>query len=63
METGALISILREKNVKLSIENDRLKLRAPPGVLDAGLKAALTSHKEDILAGSVANFSRPRLGV
>jgi thioesterase domain-containing protein len=50
METGALISLLRERNVKLSVDNDRLKLSAPPGVLDAELKATLAARKEDILA-------------
>jgi thioesterase domain-containing protein len=50
MDTSALISLLREKNVKLSAENNRLKLSAPPGVLDAELKATLASRKEDILA-------------
>lgn len=50
METDALISLLRERNVKLSVDNDRLKLSAPPGVLDAELRAILASRKEDILA-------------
>lgn len=50
METDALISMLRERNVKLSVDNGRLKLSAPPGVLDAGLRATLASRKEDILA-------------
>lgn len=50
METDALISLLRERNVKLSVDNDRLRLSAPPGVLDAGLRATLASRKEDIIA-------------
>jgi len=50
METGALISLLRERNVKLSVDKDRLKLSAPPGVLDAALRATVASRKEDILA-------------
>jgi thioesterase domain-containing protein len=50
METAALISMLRERNVKLSVHDDRIKLSAPPGALDPELKAALVSRKEDILA-------------
>ncbi len=49
METGSLISHLRARNVRLSVDNDRLKLSAPPGVLDAELRATLASRKEDIL--------------
>jgi thioesterase domain-containing protein len=50
METGALISLLRERDVKLSVDSGRLKLSAPPGVLDEDLRAILASRKEDILA-------------
>jgi thioesterase domain-containing protein len=50
METGALISLLRERNVRLSIDKGQLKLSAAPGMLDAGLLATLTSRKQDILA-------------
>jgi thioesterase domain-containing protein len=50
METGELISLLRERNVRVSVDNDRLKLSAPPGVLDAELRATLASRKEDILS-------------
>jgi len=49
METGALISLLRERNVKLLVDNGQLKLSAPPGVLDAGLLATLAGQKQDIL--------------
>jgi thioesterase domain-containing protein len=50
METGELISLLRERNVRVSVDNDRLKLSAPPGVLDAELRATLARRKEDILS-------------
>jgi thioesterase domain-containing protein len=50
MDTGSLISLLRERNVRLSVDGGRLKLSAPPGVLDAELRATLASRKEDILA-------------
>lgn len=50
METGALISLLRERNVKLSVADGQLKLSAPAGVLDATLRSVLASRKEDILA-------------
>ncbi len=50
MDTSGLLSTLRARDVKIWIEDDRLKLNAPAGALDAGLKAALATHKEDILA-------------
>jgi thioesterase domain-containing protein len=50
METGALIALLRERNVRLWVDQDQLKLSAPPGALDASMLAALASRKQDILA-------------
>ncbi len=50
METAALISLLRERNIKLMVDEDQLKLSAPPGALDATLRATLVSRKQDILA-------------
>jgi thioesterase domain-containing protein len=50
METGALISLLRERNVKLSVDDGQLKVSAPPGVFDAELRATLAGRKQDILA-------------
>lgn len=50
METGALISLDRERNVRLSVDNGRLKLSVPAGALNAQLRDTLAKHKEDILA-------------
>jgi thioesterase domain-containing protein len=50
MDTATLFSVLRERDVKLWIEEDRLKCSAPVGALDAGLRATLASQKEDILS-------------
>jgi thioesterase domain-containing protein len=50
MDTAALISLLRERDVKLWVDEDRLKLSAPAGALDAEMRATLASRKEEILA-------------
>jgi len=50
MDTALLFSILRERDVKLWLEEDRLKCSAPPGALDAELRALLASQKADIIA-------------
>lgn len=50
IDTAALLSLLRERDVKLWIDEDRLKLSAPPGVLDAELRTTLLGRKEEILA-------------
>jgi len=50
MDTATLFSILRERDVKLWVEEDRLKCSAPVGALDAELRTTLASQKEDILA-------------
>jgi hypothetical protein len=49
-DTLALLSILRERDIQLSIEDDRLKCSAPAGKLDAELRAALTGRKAELLA-------------
>jgi hypothetical protein len=50
METATLLSILRDRNVKLSVEGGRLKCSAPAGALDAELRATLADRKEEVLA-------------
>lgn len=45
MDTATLFSILRERDVKLWIEEDRLKCSAPVGALDAELRTTLASKK------------------
>jgi SAM-dependent methyltransferase len=50
MDTGTLLSILRERDVRLWVEEDRLKCSAPAGTLDPEMRAALASRKEELLA-------------
>ena len=50
MDTATLLSTLRERDVKLWIEDDRLRCSAPTGALDADLRSALAARKDDILA-------------
>jgi thioesterase domain-containing protein len=50
MDTAMLFSILRERDVKLWVEEDRLRCSAPLGALDAELRTTLASQKKDILA-------------
>jgi thioesterase domain-containing protein len=50
MDTAMLLSKLRERDVKLWIEKDRLKCSAPVGALDAEMRSALASRKEEVLA-------------
>ncbi|WOH83058.1 methyltransferase [Bradyrhizobium sp. BEA-2-5] len=50
METATLLSILRERNVRVWIEGGRLKCSAPAGALDAELRATLADRKQDLLA-------------
>ena len=50
MTTAEFLSALRDRDVRLRAENGRLKCSAPPGVLSAEMKAALTSRKDELLA-------------
>ncbi len=50
MEFDALMATLRERDVHLALDEDRLKLSAPPGAIDNLLRAAITSRKPEILA-------------
>ena len=63
MNTTEFLSILRERNVRLWVDNGRLKCDAPPGVLDDGLRAQLAARKEELLtliAGAETALSAPR---
>ena len=46
----AFLASLRERGVRLWVEGDRLKLRAPNGVLEPALTAAISQRKAEILA-------------
>jgi SAM-dependent methyltransferase len=50
IDMATLLSILRERDVRLWVEEDRLKCSAPVGALDAELQATLASRKEEVLA-------------
>ena len=49
MTTLELLSQLRRLHVKLWVEDDRLRFRAPQGVMTTELRAELANHKADIL--------------
>jgi len=49
-ETAALLSVLRERDIKVWVEHDQLKCSAPAGALDAEMRAALASRKGELLA-------------
>ena len=49
MTTAEFLSSLRERDVRLWVEDGRLKCDAPPGVLDDGLRAQLAARKEELL--------------
>lgn len=49
-DTAALLSTLREKGVKLWVEQDSLKCSAPVGALDGKMRAVLAAQKQEILA-------------
>ncbi|MEH2705462.1 hypothetical protein ABIF21_008863 [Bradyrhizobium elkanii] len=50
METATLLSVLRDRNVRVWVEGDRLKCSAPAGALDAELRATLADRKQELLA-------------
>ena len=50
MTTAEFLSSLRERGVRLSVADGRLKCDAPPGVLDEGLQAQLAARKQELLA-------------
>jgi thioesterase domain-containing protein len=50
MDTATLLSILRERDVQLSVEEGRLKCNAPAGALDAELRTTLASRRDDVIA-------------
>ncbi|WP_084803574.1 thioesterase domain-containing protein [Bradyrhizobium sp. NAS80.1] len=50
MDATVLLSTLRARDVRLWIEDTQLKCSAPVGALDAGLRQALSSRKQEIMA-------------
>ena len=49
LSTSEFLSELRERDVRLWIEDGRLKCDAPPGVLEDGLRSELASRKQELL--------------
>jgi hypothetical protein len=54
MDMALLFSILRERDVKLWVEEDALRCSAPLGALDEDLRTTLTSQKANITCRSYA---------
>lgn len=50
MNTAELLSKLRERDIRLWIEEDRLKCSAPAGAVSAEIRSMLASRKEEILS-------------
>ena len=50
MSTADFLRHLRGLDVKLGLENDRLKVNAPPGVLTDARKAELSRRKDEVMA-------------
>lgn len=49
-DTAAFLSTLRERGVRVWVEDDRLKCDAPPGMLDGSLREQLAARKQELLA-------------
>ena len=58
MNSATLLSDLWRRGVELTAEGDRLRYRAPRGVLSHELLAELRSHKPEILAELSTPFAR-----
>lgn len=50
MDTETLISTLRERNVRLWIEEGRIKCAAPSGTLDPEIRSTLAARKTEVMA-------------
>jgi thioesterase domain-containing protein len=50
MDTPTLLSKLRERDVRLWVDEDRLKCSAPAGALDDEMRMLLASRKEEVVA-------------
>ena len=48
--TAEFVASLRERGVRLWVEDGRLKCDAPPGILDEGLRTELAARKQELLA-------------
>lgn len=63
LRTSEFLSELRERDVRLWIEDGRLKCDAPPGVLEDGLRNELAARKQELLTALAevdASLREPR---
>ncbi|BAZ23488.1 hypothetical protein NIES4073_43770 [Kalymmatonema gypsitolerans NIES-4073] len=63
MNTSEILATLRQQSVQIWVENDKLKIRSPKGILTPDLQAEIAAHKPEIMAflrqGNVAISSHP----
>lgn len=57
MNAADFLNQLREQGVKLWAEGDRLKFRAPPGVMSVDVKEKLRLHKHDLILHLNSNIT------
>jgi thioesterase domain-containing protein len=63
MTTAELLATLRERDVRLWLEEGKLKCDAPPGVLDDGWRRELSARKDELatlIANAEATLDGPR---
>jgi amino acid adenylation domain-containing protein len=55
---GTILAQLRALGIRLSADDDKLKVSAPKGALDASMKTAIASHRDEIIARLRADATR-----
>jgi thioesterase domain-containing protein len=60
MSTAEFLSSLRERDVRLRVEDGRLKCDAPPGALDDALRAELAARRDELVTIISAAQSDPK---
>ena len=60
MSIGPILAQLREKEVTIWAEGDRLRCEAPPGILTPELRALLAQHKAELLESLSSAQQRSR---
>ncbi|WP_414582235.1 hypothetical protein [Scytonema sp. PCC 10023] len=50
MNTSEILATLRQQSVQIWVENDKLKIRSPKGILTPDLQAEIAAHKLEIIA-------------
>jgi amino acid adenylation domain-containing protein len=49
-DVGLLLDLLARRDIRLSLDGDRLRINAPRGALDNELKATIAARRDDIIA-------------